>query len=147
MGIVLVSDVFGVTSGLMKTSIALGAQAIVDPYKGQIMAFKHETEAYSYFINEIGFDNYLSHLISEIELIKPPITLIGFSVGATTIWRLSDHQVAHRIKHAFCYYGSQIRNFSAISPCFKTHVILPKSEPHFSVSSLQSTLVVKKMLK
>lgn len=143
----LVSDVFGVTPALLKISEKLGGCSIVDPYQGQMMAFENEAQAYACFIESVGLDNYLANLLKTVVEIEPQATLIGFSVGAAVIWRLSEMKYNNRIKQAYCFYGSQIRNFTAIEPCFKINVILPKSEDHFDVVALQDNLSRKANVK
>ena len=147
MSIILVSDVFGVTPALLEISEKLGACSIVDPYKGQMMEFQNEAEAYSYFVKEIGLDNYLSSLLKAVESIESQATLIGFSIGASVIWRLSEKEDNNLIKQAFCFYGSQIRNFTQIEPRFKVCLVFPKSEPHFDVVELQDNLRKKANVK
>jgi dienelactone hydrolase len=147
MSIILVSDVFGVTPALLAISEKLGSCSIVDPYKGQIMGFQNETEAYSYFTKEIGLDNYLSSLLQTLDSIDYQATLIGFSVGASVIWRLSEKKGNNLIKQGFCYYGSQIRNFTEIEPRFNLCLVFPKSEPHFDVVELQDNLRKKANVK
>ena len=147
MSIILVSDVFGVTPALLKISKRLGVCSIVDPYEGEMMDFQNEADACSYFVNTVGLDSYLSSLLNAVESIKQPTTLIGFSVGASVIWRLSKKNNNNLIKQAFCFYGSQIRNFTQIDPCFKINLVFPKSEPHFDVVALQNSLSNKKNVK
>jgi dienelactone hydrolase len=147
MSIVLVSDVFGITPALLELSDNLGANIIVDPYKGNNMDFKDEAEAYSCFIKTVGLDNYLTQLLNTVKSLDSQTTLIGFSVGASIIWRLSENKDSNLIKQAFCFYGSQIRNFTHIEPCFKVSLILPKSEPHFDVSVLKEKLTKKLNVK
>ena len=147
MSIILVSDVFGVTPALLKISEKLGACSIVDPYKGQMMEFQNEAEAYSYFVEKIGLDNYLSSLLKMVESIESQTTLIGFSIGASVIWRLSENKCNSHITQAFCFYGSQIRNFTQIEPSFKVCLIFPKSEFHFDVVELQNRLSKKVNVK
>jgi len=144
MSIIIISDVFGVTPALLEIADKLGVCSIIDPYQGQIMEFKNEADAYSYFIKNVGLDNYLSILLKTIESNKHPVTLVGFSVGAAVVWRLSEIKDDNIIKQAFCYYGSQIRKFTKIEPCFKINLIFPASEPHFDVLELQSSLSTKK---
>jgi len=146
MSIVLVSDVFGVTPALLAISEKLGACSIVDPYESQMMGFKTEAEAYSYFVKAVGLDNYLSHLLKVVESIEHEATLIGFSVGASVTWRLSELKGTHIIKQAYCFYGSQIRNFTHIEPRFAMNLIFPKSEPHFDVIELQNNLSIKALV-
>lgn len=140
MNIILVSDVFGVTPALLEIAKRLGACSIVDPYEGQLMGFENEADAYSYFVKTVGLDNYLSTLLKAVGLIESPIILISFSVGASVVWRLSEIKDNSLIKQAFCYYGSQIRNFTKIEPRFKINLVFPESESHFDVVKLQNSL-------
>lgn len=143
MSLILVSDVFGVTPALLEISEKLGTCSIVDPYEGQLMGFENEAKAYSYFIKTVGLDNYLSHLLRAVESIEHQTTLIGFSVGAAITWRLSEISGTQFIKQAYCFYGSQIRNFTHIEPNFEMNLVFPKSEPHFDVVELQNILSLK----
>jgi dienelactone hydrolase len=143
MSIIIVSDVFGITPALLKLKDKLGANTIIDPYEGKSMDFINEAEAYSCFITTVGLDRYVSKVVGRVESLDSQTTLIGFSVGASAIWRLSTNKVNHIIKQAFCFYGSQIRNYTNIEPCFKINLIFPKNEPHFDVSKLKEVLTTK----
>ncbi len=113
----------------------------------QNMSFNNEGDAYSYFVKNVGLDNYLAILLKVIESIEPPVTLIDFSVGAAVVWRLSEIKDHNFINQAFCYYSSQIRNFTKIEPRFKINLFFPASEPHFDVVELQASLSTKKHVK
>ena len=143
MSIIIVSDIFGVTPALLATANKLGASTIVDPYEGQTMGFQNEADAYSYFIKYVALDSYLAMLSKVVESLEHQVTLIGFSVGASVIWRLSESNSNKSIKQALCYYGAQIRNFTRIEPGFKINLIFPASEPHFDVVALQDILASK----
>tara|TARA_R110002050_G_scaffold141683_8_gene266865 strand:- start:1452 stop:1994 length:543 start_codon:yes stop_codon:yes gene_type:complete len=144
---ILVSDVFGKTPALIKLSEELNARIIVDPYNGVSMNFKNEAEAYSYFMEYVGLDEYLSKLLKMIESIDSISTLIGFSIGASTIWKLAEKSSVKNIARGICYYGSQIRNFKDINPSFEVELIFPKKESHFDVLELQSELSSKQNVK
>lgn len=143
MDIIVVSDVFGITPALMALCEELNAVKIVDPYNGTTMNFKHESEAYSYFIEQVGLDAYLATLSKQIEQCSAVVTLIGFSVGASAIWRLSEKVSDNRVNHAVCFYGSQIRNYTNINPQFEIELVFPSSEPHFDVYELKVYLANK----
>ena len=144
MGIILVSDVFGKTPALERLAKELNANKIVDPYDGKCMNFLDENEAYLYFIDKIGLDTYLKKLKLALKSNNMVVTLIGFSVGASTVWRLSGTSSNKYIKNAICFYGSQIRNFAEIKPTFNVKLIFPKSELHFDVEKLRKELDKKK---
>ena len=147
MSIILVSDVFGKTPALVQLSEALNAEVIVDPYRGKNMAFKSEAEAYSYFMEEIGFDVYLAELKMILDAKLSVSTLIGFSIGASVVWKLSETASCDSVKRAICYYGSQIRHLTAVSPQIEVELVFPKSEPHFDVLELQASLSKKPNVK
>lgn len=147
MNTIVVSDVFGKTSALISLSKELNASIIVDPYNGADMGFKSEAEAYVYFIENVGLDAYLAALQKTIESTSPISTLIGFSVGASAIWALSDKVSSNQVKQAICYYGSQIRNLTEVNPKFEIELVFPKSEPHFDVKELQDDLSKKQNVK
>ncbi|NVK75672.1 MAG: hypothetical protein HWE24_19540 [Oceanospirillaceae bacterium] len=144
---ILVSDVFGKTPALIKLSEELNARVIVDPYNGVNMNFKNEAEAYSYFMEQVGLETYLSKLLEVIESIDTISTLIGFSIGASIIWKLSEKSSVKNIERGICYYGSQIRNFKEVNPSFEVELIFPKKESHFDVLELQSELSRKQNVK
>jgi dienelactone hydrolase len=147
MSIIIVSDVFGKTSALVKFYKEINAHLIVDPYNGKDMGFKSEKDAYGFFMDSVGLDLYLTKLSKAIESIAHIDTLIGFSVGASTIWRLSEKEPVNSIGRAVCFYGSQIRNFTKINPFFDMELVFPKSEPHFNIMELQDTLLKKQKVK
>jgi len=146
---------------------------IIDPYQGQNMNFEDEAAAYAHFTEEVGLEKYTQHLYSILVLANktrlsktPPATtqttqspidqslllskqqqstVIGFSMGASAIWALSDKSDLN-IDQAFYFYGSQIRHSMDINPIRKGTVILPISEPHFDVNALQLKLEEKNML-
>jgi len=136
MKTIIVSDVFGVTPALVKLSEKLGADTIIDPYKGEYMGFKDEAQAYSCFVATVGLDSYVSKLLTILASFNDKVTLVGFSVGASAIWISSTANERNVIEQAFCFYGSQIRNFTQIEPCFKVNLLFPKWESHFDVAEL-----------
>ncbi|KIX12345.1 hypothetical protein [Dethiosulfatarculus sandiegensis] len=111
------------------------------------MAFIDEMEAYEFFMNNIGIQNYSQLLKELVSRVTKPSILIGFSVGATTIWRISENIDSDLIRHSFCFYSSQIRNYTSVNPCIATEVIFPRLEPKFSVPEISGLLAKKKNVK
>ena len=136
MDIIIFSDVFGITPALNKLKDQLGANSVVDPYEGKSMGFDNEADAYSYFIAEVGLDVYVSRVLKALASLKCTTNIIGFSVGASAIWRISQRNHCGHINQAVCFYGSQIRHSTKITPCFKIQLVFPKKESHFDVSEL-----------
>ena len=147
MSIILVADIFGLTPALIKVAETLNVSLIVDPYDGQFMDFRNESDAYFYFSKNVGLEKFLTKLEGVTASIEPDSILIGFSIGASAIWLLSDKTSARNIKGAICFYGAQIRHSQEIDPLFEIQLIFPKQETHFDVSALQSILSKKKKVK
>jgi dienelactone hydrolase len=143
MSITLVSDIFGITPGLLRLKEEIGAETIVDPYNGQSMAFNNEADAYSHFVSTVGLEGYVSILFKALETLKKPTSLIGFSVGASAVWSISSSNERNLVKQAYCFYGSQIRNHTEIVPCYQTKLVFPQSELHFDVAELIHKLTNK----
>ena len=141
----IVSDVFGRTKALEKIASELScAVDIFDPYGATNVNFKNESEAYSYFTAEVGLDKYTERLKKVIQTFSAQHNLIGFSVGASAIWRVSAQVEQKYISSATCFYGSQIRYHKNIHPTFPVHLIFPAAEEHFSVSKLITDLSGRK---
>ncbi|MGE7696258.1 dienelactone hydrolase family protein [Lysinibacillus sp. NPDC094177] len=105
----------------------------------RIFPYEQEQEAYEYFINEIGFDAPLEKLTEKIledTTHYDEVLLIGFSVGATLAWRLSELP----LQRVVCVYGSRIRQYLDVNPSCPTLVILPSHEKSFDVHELKETL-------
>jgi dienelactone hydrolase len=132
----IVSDIFGLTPALRELAQNVCEQAIIlDPYQGKEMSFSNESSAYSYFTTQIGLDNYHNHIATCIAKQKSKIRLIGFSIGASAIWQISENPNSN-IVSAMLFYGSQIRFSANLNPAFEVTVFLPKYEPHFCVERL-----------
>ncbi|MCK5312065.1 MAG: dienelactone hydrolase family protein, partial [Desulfobacteraceae bacterium] len=156
MQIIIASDIFGRTSGLEELAAGLSSNSrktiMLDPYRGQYMDFINEKEAYAYFQKNIGIEQYkdtISTIIKKTMNSFPNdslknLLLIGFSVGASAIWGLSDKFSNNEKIKAVCFYGSQIRYSLNISPKIEMDLIFPEDEPHFNVKDLLTQLSCKK---
>ncbi len=147
MSIILVSDIFGRAAAFKKIAATLGADILIDPYSGFDQQFTCEDQAYEYFSQHVGLDAYTAEVAKAIKTVQQISLIIGFSIGASAIWRLSDKLFASNIERAICYYGSQIRNFIDIQPNIEIQLIFPYEEAHFDVAELQSKLVNKANIK
>ncbi|MFT5729973.1 MAG: dienelactone hydrolase [Desulforhopalus sp.] len=148
MNRIVVSDIFGRTHALEEIcSIFSGNTEIVDPYNGKFMEFQDECEAYSYFMNNVGLDKYCDVLLDKIFRTPHTVQLLGFSVGASVIWQLSENVSPSKVLGAVCFYGSQIRKLANINPGFQIKIVLPAKEDTFSVADLARILSQKKNIK
>jgi len=143
----LVADIFGRTRALESIGQQLSETVpdirIIDPYQGLDHSFETEARAYAYFMDRVGLAPYASILTEALADPGPDTVLVGFSVGASALWSVSDRTFFRHIKKAFCFYGSQIRQYTGVQPRFDMELIFPEQEPHFEVDELIGILTAK----
>ena len=167
MKTIIVSDIFGKTPALEKLagqiSSDLSDMTILDPYQGENMMFQDEKNAYTYFQKNIGIEQYQDNILKIINQIMSTLPyhaadnsamnsgnnllLLGFSIGASAVWKISDKISCPEHVKAICFYGSQIRYYLNINPKMKMDLIFPEFESHFDVKDLISQLSLKKNIK
>nr|NJM03957.1 hypothetical protein [Desulfobacula sp.] len=143
----IIADIFGRTRALeamgQELSDTIPDTRIIDPYQGLDHRFETEARAYDYFTDRVGLASYASILTEALASPGPDTVLIGFSVGASALWSVSDRPFRRHIQKAFCFYGSQIRQYTGVRPRFDMDLIFPKQEPHFAVDELIHALAGK----
>ncbi len=145
MKLIIASDIFGRTPALEQLADDLLRDkikpVIIDPYNKKRMAFKSESEAYAFFMKNVGLKGYQHHLYTHIKYEKEALFLVGFSIGASAIWMgLAKNNLQGR---AICFYGSQIRYYPDIEPTINTRLIFPEHEPGFNVTALIESVSIK----
>lgn len=123
--ILLVTDIFGESAQLRDTLARIGVHAvIVSPY-AECRSFANEADAYQAFLAVGGLDAYYRHLVQIVTQIPAddlPL-MIGFSAGASALWRFICSAHAHEFSNntdAWLYYGGQIRHELALAPKLST---------------------------
>lgn len=141
MKLIVVADIFGRTDVFVELAGELGKSyqmvELLDPYPRGHHGFADEKEAYSYFKDNVGLEEY-SHKLAE--LLAPEkhaaCHVVGFSVGASALWLNSDKPLYHPQTKLFGFYSSQVRNYRHIKPQIETTLFFPKQEDHFDVGAL-----------
>jgi len=136
MKYIIASDIFGITDEL----VAFAAQLtqlkdldIISPYESGEIAFKDERKAYQYFKEYIGLEGYTNKLSDHIQRSLEPVSILGFSVGASATWRINKNIDARKIMGALGLYSSQIRHYLSKPPNFPTTLVFPEQETCFDV--------------
>ena len=138
---IVLSDIFGLCAGL-KCLLADLNQAgvdvqLVDPYQGQTQQFADETQAYTAYSTQCGHDAYAAIAQQALQNAVRPFELaIGFSAGATALWRALADTRRQQIKQAILFYPGQIHQHLMLTPQAPTQVIFGHSEPHFVVGDM-----------
>ena len=141
MDVLIASDIFGRTEHLEKTAEQLPVNAqILDPYDGRSMQFGDEQHAYAVFSETVGLSRYTEYIAQQLKQMNHPVSLIGFSVGASAIWLNAEHFCSQQVSDAALFYSSQIRKHTHIQPRFPTRLVFPIAEQHFSVSNVMRAL-------
>ncbi len=144
--LLIAPDIFGRTPALDRLVRDLGRPGteyeqirVIDPY-GDGSYFIREDEAYRHFTSRMDIPAYAGLIAEKLAPLPPPVTLLGFSAGASAIWYLSGQGQQPKISKSIGFYGSQIRHYPEISPGFDICLIFPASEPHFNVAQLMALL-------
>lgn len=146
MRYIIASDIFGKTPALALLAQSIRANnnfTIITPYQNGLY-FTDEAQAYEYFSQQVGIENYYQQLSGYLKTIKQPFRLIGFSAGAAVCWQHIAKNNAEYLLQSDLFYGSQIRNMQSLVPLSPVNLILPKSEPHFSIDDHIQALTGKK---
>lgn len=143
--VVVLSDIFGLCGGLERLLADL-SQAdtvldVIDPYQKIRQRFVNEDQAYATFTTKCGHDTYAAIAAQVFANSKQPFDLaIGFSAGATALWRSLATCNSTVVQQAVLFYPGQIHQHLAVKPQIPSHVIFGHSEPHFAVTDICSLL-------
>lgn len=146
--VVVLSDIFGLCDGLERLLADL-SQAdtvfdVIDPYRKIRQQFADEVQAYAAYSAKCGHDAYAAIAAQALQNNVQPIDLaIGFSAGATALWRALAISNSTAVKQAVLFYPGQIHQHLAVKPPIPTQVIFGYSEPHFDVASVCAQLQSK----
>ena len=112
-------------------------------YRSLPFHYDEESEAYLYFIKNVGFQQgklQIEDMLTELRNNYTYVGILGFSVGATIAWLCSEDS---RIDFVIGCYGSRIRDYTNIVPKCRTLLLFPANETSFSVSTLIESLQSK----
>jgi len=148
MQLIAVTDIFGRTRAfeeiLENLSLSYDSVEVLDPYRGVEIDFRNEDEAYSIFQGRMGVEAYAKDLLRLLEgREKQRVTILGFSVGASAIWSISEQLKMFNNTRAILFYSSQLRHYLGVDPSIFIDVYFAKSEPHYDVEEVRAQLSKK----
>lgn len=129
MRVIVASDIHGTHASLRSQLAVLGKPTIVSPWPGEGHPFATEQDAVSEFHRRDGLSSYEQKIAATVN--GEEALLIGFSVGATSLWRYVASARCHPNSRATLYYGSRIRDCSELVPRCPTSVFFAEYEPSF----------------
>lgn len=143
--LLIVSDIFGQCQGLQQLLQDLAAPdcsiRVLDPYQGQSQSFSDEPQAYQAYTECCGHEHYASLVRQALAEYTDPLALaIGFSAGASALWRALAKPGTSQVQQAVLFYPGQIQPYLALNPSAPVHVIFGASELHFDVRAACAVL-------
>ncbi len=138
MRIIVASDIHGVNDELREQFAILGHPIIDSPWSGDGCPFATEQNAVAEFHRQNGLASYEQKIAEAAN--EGAALLVGFSVGATSLWRYVASLRCSRMSRAFLYYGSRIRDYPELRPRCTTSVFFAAHEPSFDPQSLALTI-------
>jgi hypothetical protein len=138
MRIIVASDIHGVDDALRAQLAVLGQPTILSPWPGEGCPFASEQEAVTEFLRQDGLATYTQKIANAAN--AEAAMLIGFSVGATSLWRYVADPQCNPQCHATLYYGSRIRDCTELSPRCPAAVFFAEHEASFDPYALAWTL-------
>jgi dienelactone hydrolase len=144
MRVLIVTDIFGVTASVLSLANVLMAERaqveVVDPYDGKEKSFSHEQSAYDAFLANCGHDSYFRKVQNAISSSLEDLVIIGFSAGASAVWRNMESDWQSNILHFVGFYPGQIRYHLHITPKYPCTIVFPNREEHFDVNDVSGIL-------
>ncbi|MGL1931966.1 MAG: dienelactone hydrolase family protein [Desulfotalea sp.] len=148
MHLIAISDIFGKTKHFKQIideiSPSYTSIETIDPYNGDEINFKNEEEAYCHFQEKMSIEKYSDILLEKIQDREDKaLVLLGFSIGASAIWAISEKLSQYNKTKAICFYSSQIRNYLDINPNILIDLYFSKTEPSYNVNEIIKKLSTK----
>jgi dienelactone hydrolase len=136
MRVIVASDIHGVNDRLREQLAILGQPTIMSPWPGDGCPFETEQMAVAEFHRQDGLISYEKKIAEAAN--GEAVLLVGFSVGATSLWRYVANLECNSNSRAVLYYGSRIRDYPALRPRCSTSVFFAAHEPSFDPESVAS---------
>lgn len=143
--VIILHEIYGINSFIKDVCAEYHMQEFdifcPDMLHQRCFSYSEASEAYHYFIHEIGFDynKEIERLVELLKLTYDKVIIIGFSVGATIAWRCSENLKCDGI---ICCYGSRIRDYLLIQPCCPALLLFAEHDS-FDVDSVITQLQEK----
>ena len=146
--IVIIHEIYGINRHISDMHMRFEEMGFdvycMDFYKGRAFGYKEAEAAYSYFMENVGFEKARKvtlELLKSIRCKYKKVYLVGYSIGAAVAWLCSEEPKL--LDGIAGYYGSRIRDYLDITPQVETLLFFPTYEKGFDVDELTARLKCK----
>ncbi|MTI85308.1 MAG: dienelactone hydrolase family protein [Firmicutes bacterium] len=147
--VIVLHEIYGINEHIIDTCERLsqaGVDVLCPDMLGNRKSFSYEQEdkAYSFFMNQIGFEmafSQIRNLINDLKGRYKTVCTVGYSAGATVAWLCSGEKGL--CDAAIGFYGSRIRDHLEVEPKCPVLLFFPSQEKSFNVHHLTSILTKK----
>jgi dienelactone hydrolase len=133
--IIIATDIHGTSDALRSQWRSLGADITwVSPWEGDGCPHPTEEAAVQAFHAQNGLQAHADKIAQTVD--QRPVMLIGFSVGATSLWLYAGSPGCHPQSRAMLYYGSRIRDHLKVKPRCPVSLVFAEHEASFEPANL-----------
>lgn len=139
--VVLLHEIYGINNHILSIYNKFRDEGYdtyrIDLLNGKTFNYDKAEEAYSYFMNEIGFENAKLKVLNYISANLrnyDKVFLLGYSIGATAAWLCSEEKGL--VSGVIGYYGSRVRDYLNVEPKVPVLFFFPLKERGFEISPL-----------
>lgn len=150
--IVILHEIYGINEHILSMKRRFENEGYdtccIDLLNNKTFNYDESEEAYSYFMNEVGFNNAKSRVINYISgnlRNYDQVYLLGYSIGATTAWLCSEEK--DLVSGVIGYYGSRIRDYLNVEPEAPVLLFFPAEEKGFDINLIIDKLKYKDKVK
>jgi dienelactone hydrolase len=137
--IVIATDIHGISHAVRTQWRSLGEDiTLVSPWDGDGCPHVSEEAAVLAFHAQNGLLAFADKIAQAAN--QRPALLVGFSVGATSMWLHAGSPRCHPQSRALLYYGSRIRDHLAVIPRCAVSLVFAEHEPSFEPATLVAQL-------
>ncbi|WP_445495664.1 hypothetical protein [Photorhabdus sp. SF281] len=131
MKFIFLTDIHGISNHVKLIAKRLGGEvSLISPYERENKIPKNKDAMYKYFHNVSSIDEYTCKVRDTLTYINTPVILVGFSIGATVAWRLSNDRDLS-VQHFICIFGSRIRDYLDVKSIKSTSLFFSNDEKYF----------------
>lgn len=140
MHIGIATDIYGAGEGIRQLTSDLrsrgAAVSIISPYEtDSVPGCRDVKEVYAAFIEECGHEHYREKILRVLQK-EGCDAVIGFSAGASSMWRVLAGSSLKSLHHFLGFYPTRIRDYLEYFPQTPTTLIFPCFEKVVDVDML-----------